>query len=364
MINPKKFIDILIKKKCNFFTGVPDSCSSELWKVLKRKKTYVAANEGSAVALAIGNYLSNNRLPVVLFQNSGLGNATDPLTNLCSKAAYNIPMLLLIGWRGAPCIKDEPQHVIQGKSLVKILNLYKIKHFTLGNKLQKDKINNLINYSKGKSQPVAILIKPKTFLSFSRKKDFRPKKNSINRSDVIKKLFKHISNKTKIVSSVGFNSRELMQMRIENKIKKGKDFYMIGGMGHTFSVSLGLAMNLKQNIVCLDGDGSFFMHLGSMALNKILMKNNLKYIVLDNNSHESVGNVSFNYNLNFQLFSKAFGFKKFYEVNTISQLKKKFSLFFKSKGPSFLYIKTNTENNKQLIRPKNLHSIKKKFIIN
>ncbi len=146
MINPKKFIDILIKKKCNFFTGVPDSCSLELWKVLKRKKTYVAANEGSAVALAIGNYLSNNRLPVVLFQNSGLGNATDPLTNLCSKAAYNIPMLLLIGWRGAPCIKDEPQHVIQGKSLVKILNLYKIKHFTLGNKLLNGEVTACCNF--------------------------------------------------------------------------------------------------------------------------------------------------------------------------------------------------------------------------
>ena len=114
--------------------------------------------------------------------------------------------------------------------------------------------------------------------------------NDILRSEFIIKLLNKISNNDRIIASTGFNSRELFQLRNENKIKSGKDFYLVGGMGHTGIVTLGYSLkNKKKNIICLDGDGSFLMHMGSMVTIGKYAKKNYKYILLNNLAHESVG---------------------------------------------------------------------------
>ena len=85
---------------------------------------------------------------------------------------------------------------------------------------------------------------------------------------------KKINKKTKIISSVGYNSRELYQIRKEKIFKNGKDFLVVGGMGHTLSIALSYSLNKNEPTICLDGDGSFLMHLGSFVLlNKIGRKN-------------------------------------------------------------------------------------------
>ena len=118
MINPKKIISLLKKNKTKFFTGVPDSILKELSSILQKKSKnnhIIAANEGAAIGLAIGYHLSSGKIPCVYLQNSGLGNTINPLLSLASKEVYSIPILLLIGWRGEPGVKDEPQHIHQGK---------------------------------------------------------------------------------------------------------------------------------------------------------------------------------------------------------------------------------------------------------
>ena len=139
------------KKNINFFSGVPDSCTLQFCNQLlktKKIKNIVAANEGIAVSLGVGHFLATKRIPCIYLQNSGIGNATDPITNLCEKNIYNIPLLLLIGWRGAPGIKDEPQHYLQGKILTKILKLYGIKYIVIKSNKDLNKVVKLINYSK------------------------------------------------------------------------------------------------------------------------------------------------------------------------------------------------------------------------
>ena len=84
----------------------------------------MTANEGSAVSLGVGYYLSKKKLACIYLQNSGIGNTTDPLTNLSNKEVYKIPVILMIGWRGAPGIKDEVQHDVQGRILINLLKLY------------------------------------------------------------------------------------------------------------------------------------------------------------------------------------------------------------------------------------------------
>ena len=354
-----------IKKKINFFCGVPDSILQEFIKNLSEEKNikhYVCANEGSAVSLGIGYYLAKKKIPLVYFQNSGLGNAVNPLISIASKKVYSIPMLLLIGWRGSPGAKDEPQHIAKGKITKNLLNKLNIKFKVIDFKKDIFKINNLIKYSYSKKTPVALLIKKNTFF----KKD-QLKKNEKNkfllRSHFIETLLTKVKNNVKIISTTGYTSRELHQIRLNKKLKKGKDFYMVGGMGHSSSVSLGYSLASNKQTICLDGDGSMLMHMGSLFSLGFYGKKNLKYIILNNNSHESVGGESTNAkNINFRKLSSSLNFKNFYQINSRIDLKKKLNSFLKVKGPSFLEVKIQNKSLPNLARPKDLKKVKNEFV--
>ena len=368
MIDPNKFKNLLKSQLINFFSGVPDSCCLEFCKSLENDKkieNIIAVNEGNAVAIGLGHYLSTKKIPCIYLQNSGLGNATDPLTNLCNKEVYNVPMLLLIGWRGAPGIKDEPQHIIQGKVLKNTLKSYNIPNITLKKKLNKNEILDLIYKIKSQNKIGAIIIKPKTFSKIKIKKvNITKKKSTLTRSDVIENILYLSKKNTKIIGSVGYNSREIAQIREEKKIKNGRDFLLIGGMGHTFAVSQMIAKKDPKNLViCIDGDGSFFMHLGSFLTNNNNQKN-LKYVLINNKSHESIGNISINKRVNFKRISNELNFKKYFYLNNKKNLKKKIDNFLSVKGSSFLEVETNIGTLDNLLRPKNFQQIKKNFLKN
>ena len=158
-----KFLDVFYKNKIRYFSGVPDSCLSELINCLmsnKYKKKFqhtIAPNEGVAISLAAGNYLATNKIPCIYLQNSGFGNATDPITNLCSRNVYDIPLILIIGWRGKPGTNDEPQHIMQGTSIRKSLKNFDIPYYDSA-KLTLDKLSKIIKETKKKNQITAILV--------------------------------------------------------------------------------------------------------------------------------------------------------------------------------------------------------------
>ena len=131
-INPTDFYNHLTKNGVDFFTGVPDSLLKEFCLCIddniNSDKHIITANEGNAIALAAGYFLANKSLPLVYMQNSGLGNAVNPLLSLCDPAVYSIPMLVMIGWRGEPGVKDEPQHVKQGSIQLELLNTMDIPY--------------------------------------------------------------------------------------------------------------------------------------------------------------------------------------------------------------------------------------------
>lgn len=364
-IDPEKLVKLFKKNKINFFSGVPDSCTLQFCNELLNSKginNTVAANEGIAVSLGVGHYLATKKVPCIYLQNSGIGNATDPITNLCEKNIYNIPLVLVIGWRGAPGIKDEPQHNLQGKILKQILKLYKIQYIELNSNNDLKKASKLISICKKNSSRIAFILKPNIL-----QKSKKPYKNKINsdikRFDVIDAMLNKISKRTKIISSVGFNSRELYQKRILNKNLNGKDFLMIGAMGHTAATAISLSCHYKGNVICLDGDGSFIMHLGSFSSLDRKNNQNLKYILVDNASHESVGGQPIDLkNINIRSLALSLKFKKFFFTNKRKDLPIKFSSFIKSSGPSFFHIKIKSGTLKNLLRPKNLINIKNNFI--
>ena len=127
MINIETLIKLLKKNNCDFYSGVPDSVLKELSSSLKNNNKHViATNEGSAVSIGVGNYLSTKKIPVIYMQNSGLSNALNPLISIAHKKVYSIPLILIIGWRGSPKVNDEPQHKVKGQIIKK--NIRTIRH--------------------------------------------------------------------------------------------------------------------------------------------------------------------------------------------------------------------------------------------
>ena len=330
---------------------------------LNSKNHKIAVNEGSAVAMGIGHYLETKKIPCVYMQNSGLGNAINPLISIAHQRVYSIPMVLIIGWRGAPGESDEPQHMVKGKITKKLLELINIKFCTLNKDVDLKKFNNLIKYSKKNNSIVACLIKNKTLTTKAINKKNTLKKINIDRDTFILNLLKTIDKKTKIVSTTGYTSRAVMKSRLNNKLYKGKDFYMVGGMGHSLSVSLGMALQSKNKIICLDGDGSILMHMGSLFSGSYNKNTDLKHILLNNNAHESVGGQPTNAKkINFKLLSKSLGYKKYYKLSENQNIKKIIKNFLNEKCYSFLEVVTNESTDKTLPRPKDLIKIKKNFI--
>jgi len=178
MIKVNSLINLLKKNNSNFFTGVPDSVLKELSISLqnKNKKHHIiAANEGSAVALGIGYYLSTKKIPCIYMQNSGLSNALNPLISIAHKKVYSLPLILIIGWRGSPRIKDEPQHNVKGEITESILKLLNIKYTILRSNNDLKKFDKQIKIAKKKSSIVACLIEQGTLEKIKKvneKKDF------------------------------------------------------------------------------------------------------------------------------------------------------------------------------------------------
>ena len=365
MIKVNSLIDLLKKNNSNFYTGVPDSVLKELSYSLQKKgkkNHIIATSEGSAVSLGIGHYLSTKKVPCIYMQNSGLSNALNPLISIAHKKVYSIPLILIIGWRGSPKIKDEPQHNVKGKITESILKLLNIKYTIIRTNGDLKKFDKQIKIAKKNKTIVACLIEQGTL----EKKKNLVKKNDfykLNKELFLKTLLHTIEKNTKIISSTGYNSRELMYLRDKYKIKNSSDFYMVGGMGHTSSVALGYSLFSKKKTICIDGDGSFLMHLGSIKTAGTFANTNLKYILLNNNSHDSVGGQNTHINdIDLEKLSKSLGFKKFFSINDDKNMKKKIQNFLKGNSLNFLEVKVSNSKIKKLPRPTDLIKIKKIFM--
>ena len=365
MIKVTSLINLLKKNKSDFFVGVPDSVLKELsfsLQNIKKKKHVIATNEGSAISLGIGHYLSTKKLPVIYMQNSGLSNALNPLISIAHEKVYSIPLILIIGWRGSPRVKDEPQHNVKGKITEKILNLLSIEYTVLRSVFDLNKFDKQIKLAKKNKSIVACLVEQGTL-----KKDKKIKKEKnfydLDKELFLKALLGNLKNKTKIISSTGYNSRELMYLRDKYKFKNSKFFYMVGGMGHTSSVALGYSLFTKNKTICIDGDGSLLMHLGSIKTAGTFASKNFKYILLNNNAHDSVGGQSTYANdIDFEKLSKSLGFKKFYLINNKKNLNENIKKFLNGNSLSFLEVKVTNSKIKGLPRPTDLIKIKNQFM--
>ena len=360
MIDTELFFKGLIKNNINFFSGVPDSLLKNICAYISDhadlKNHIIAANEGNALAIGIGYYLATGKLPLIYMQNSGLGNIVNPLLSLSDPEVYSIPILLMIGWRGQPGIKDEPQHKKQGRVTIGMLETMEIPYQILSTDITNEQAEEIIKKATtealNNNSPYAIVVQKDVFSKYTTKNDDLVSYELL-REDAIKTIVKNLDDEDIIISTTGVASRELFEYRVETNKGHNKDFLTVGGMGHANQIALGIAIQKpNRKVFCLDGDGGALMHMGSIAINGNVKCNNFRHIVLNNGAHDSVGGQpTVGLNIDFQNIAKASGYDLVLHAKTNKEIIKSMEILKKFDGKVFFEIKVKKGFRKDLGRP-------------
>lgn len=358
MISPKFFIEKLASLNIDFFTGVPDSLLKNICAYItdnsSNENNIIAANEGGAVGLAAGYYLATEKIPVVYMQNSGEGNIINPLMSLTDKEVYNIPLLLLIGWRGEPGTKDEPQHVKQGKVTLSLLETMGIKYEILSQNEEEcsNQLERAKKYMEETNEAFALIVQKGVFSDYTLQNKIETE-FPLSREEAIKEVTSSIEEDAVIVSTTGMISRELFEYRESVNQGHEKDFLTVGSMGHASQIALGIAIQKKGNrVYCFDGDGATLMHMGALAITASIQPSNYIHVVFNNGAHDSVGGQpTVGLQMNLPKIAEACGYKKAISVSTIDELKQEIETIKTMNGPILLEIKVKKGARKDLGRP-------------
>ena len=357
MISPAFFIEKLRENGIDCFAGVPDSLLKNICAYITdhcdAQHNIITANEGGAIGLAAGHYLATGQPACVYMQNSGEGNIINPLASLTDPEVYNIPVLLLIGWRGRPGVHDEPQHVKQGKVTTGLLNTMGINFDVLSKEEDKaeKQIAKAIDALK-KKDVYALVIEKDTFEDY---KLLNVEKNDLtmSREEAIQTVAASLGEKDCIVSTTGMISRELFEYRAVMNQGHKRDFLTVGSMGHASQIALGIAMaQPERRVWCFDGDGAVIMHMGSMAIVANKAPKNYVHVVFNNGAHDSVGGQpTVGLKIDLPAIADAVGYANTISVDNKDELVSILSKTTSLEGPTLLEIRVKKGNRKDLGRP-------------
>jgi phosphonopyruvate decarboxylase len=357
MIRPEFFIETLREKGIDCFAGVPDSLLKNICAYITdhfdAEHNIIAANEGAAVGLAAGHYLATGQPACVYMQNSGEGNIINPLASLTDQEVYNIPVLLLIGWRGRPGVHDEPQHVKQGKVTTGLLNVMGVNYEVLSK--EEDKAAKQIEKAAealANKEVFALVIEKDTFEDY-KLQNVEVNDLTMSREEAIQTVAAAIGDKDCIVSTTGMISRELFEYRAAMNQGHERDFLTVGSMGHASQIALGIALaQPERRIWCFDGDGAAIMHMGSMAIVANKAPKNYVHVVFNNGAHDSVGGQpTVGLKIDLPAVAKAVGYKNTYSVENKKTLVECLKVVTSVEGPVLLQVCVKKGNRKDLGRP-------------
>jgi phosphonopyruvate decarboxylase len=370
MIEARKFDDYLRKELgVGLYTGVPDTVLRPFCNYLYEAygisaQNMICVNEGSSIAYGSGAYLAGGKIACVFMQNSGLGNAVNPLLSLAAPEVYRVPLVLLIGWRGAPGENDEPQHISQGRKTEEMLRMMRIPYLIL------DENSGMADLAQQASEfagllregyCVAFLAKKNAFANDggldSNETGLRATgPDKLNREMVLQKIAERYAGDY-FVATTGLTSRELYEVR--EKLVQGHDhdFLTVGSMGHASAIALGAALHLNpgghRRIWCLDGDGAALMHLGAMATIGTSAVGDFIHVLLNNEAHESVGGLpTAGGKVDFLRIAEGCGYDLARRARSEDELRAVFSEIEAAAGRLFfLEIKTGMGSRRNLGRP-------------
>jgi len=360
MLDPSLFLDYMEELGVGFVTGVPDSqlksvCEEVYCRYgINSKRHIVAVNEGNAVALASGFYLATGKLPLVYLQNSGLGNAVNPITSLTDSGVYGIPMIFMVGWRGEPGVHDEPQHIKQGAITQELLALLDVPSIVIDKGLTLDALKTLFSeellplLAQGKS--VALVVRKGSFEKG--KGTFLAHDEELGREEVISSLAQSMGPDDFVVSTTGKISRELFEFCKNSKpANSSHNFLTVGSMGHASAIALSIALQRPtKSVWCFDGDGAALMHMGGMATIGVMKPANYIHVVLNNEAHESVGGMpTVAGEVDLGSVALACGYRSATNIRTQEQLT---DLHIGAlEKPAFIQVFVGTGSREELMRP-------------
>lgn len=307
MIEAPQFIEAARALRFSFYTGVPCSfLEAFINHVIEDERlTYVSsANEGDAVASALGAVLGGQRA-VVMMQNSGLGNAVNPLVSLAWP--FQIPVLLIVTLRGDPDIPDEPQHLLMGRATGSLLDLLEVPWELFPSEPDRiaPALQRACSHMRSAGRPYAFVmrkgaVKATNHPRGSAAHSFAPRCASLSfhssgdahrfsRAEVLHRVHERTPpRKAVVIASTGYTGRELYAIE-----DRPNQFYMAGSMGCATSLALGLSLTRPDlRVVAIEGDGAALMRMGNYATLGGYGRENLFHLLLDNEMHESTGGQS------------------------------------------------------------------------
>ena len=355
MITASDFLDSCLSRDYTFYTGTPCSYLKPVinYVIDNNEFSFVnATNEGDAIALASGAVMAGKR-SVVMFQNSGLGNAVNPLTSL--NYTFRIPLLLIITLRGEPSgPKDEPQHELMGEITTALLDTMRIKWSYFPD--SRDNIGMALQhadaYMAETGLPFALImrkgdIEPYKLNSFNKKiqdnhaisykENFHVPFNKRPTRDETLKIIQSMSGKgTAVIASTGFSGRELCMLDDRNN-----QLYMVGSMGCALSIGTGIALHKPGlKVIVIDGDGALLMRTSAMATTCSCAPSNLIHILLDNEVHESTGGQkTLSANVSFPVIAKGFNYSHVFSTDMLNEFENYLNQSMEMNGPIFIHLK-------------------------
>lgn len=339
--------------------GVPDSTLKQFCDGVQtyegNLKHYVTANEGAAVAVGIGSYLASGKPACVYMQNSGIGNIVNPLASLANGDVYGVPMLFIVGWRGEPGVKDEPQHVFQGKITCELFETLAVTYSVIDQNTTQEEMAAILQEAGNildRGDQFAIIVKKGTF---EKEEPFTwDNGNQMEREEVLGRILQALPRDTAIVSTTGKISRELYEQ--SDKIYGSHEnlFMTVGGMGHASMIALGVAgKRPDKTVVCIDGDGAVLMHMGALPLIATQAPKNFYHIVINNMAHESVGAMPTGcQQTSFAEVARAAGYKTVDKLETLEAVDQIGTRIQEAEGPVLFEIPVSLGARSDLGRPK------------
>lgn len=365
MIKAYDFIKPALAKGYSFWAGVPCSFLKPFinYVIQSPDLTYIGAcSEGEAVGVAAGAYLAG-RKTVLVCQNSGLGNMVNPLTSL--NYPFRIPTLMIVTHRGAPGLKDEPQHALMGKITENILDVLQIPWKVFPDQVKDidGVIKEADEYMIRERLPYALIMKKGTVAPYPLKENIvcppsgrvAPEGEFVvandrrmRRLDALKIIKKQLVNDELIVATTGKAGRELFALgHCANQI------YIVGSMGCASAIGLGLSLcQNRRKVVVLDGDGAVLMKMGVLATIGHYRPKDFMHIILDNEAHESTGGqATVSGSIDFAQVASACAYNAVFRGDTKIALKEMLKIALDTKGPVMIHVKVAIGSDPSLGRP-------------
>ncbi len=362
-IDPDRFASQLACLGVRYVVGVPDSLMRSPLEALARTfgpgRYAVAVNEGNAIALAAGHHLATGHVPLVYFQNSGLGNAINPLLSFADPDVYGVPMLLMIGWRGEPGRPDEPQHVVQGRVTLSLLSQLGLPFRLLDGRgdAASDAVRWAVTEARARNGPVALVVRAGAFSQVQPAgvpPDATRGRPSWRREDAIAVALDVIDEPAIVVATTGMTGREVFALRKRRRESGELDLLVVGSMGHASAIALGLASERPEwQVICFDGDGAALMHLGAFAAIGASDAKRFRHVLIDNGVHDSVGGQpTAAPSINFGAVARACGYRCVMPpVETAASLGDAIRTALRCDGPAFVQARVTPGADAMVGRP-------------